>query len=55
MIYKSHRMKKLEFYLNIERVLNNKYPKSEQVKVRENTPKILLIDNIKNLLDKLQN
>ena len=37
------------FSINIDRVLNNTYPISQQVIVRRNTPKALLGEKVKNL------
>lgn len=38
-----------ELEANIEKVLNNIYPKNQQVKVRDTTPEVLLNNNVKNL------
>lgn len=44
---KSNNSKELE--TDIDKVLNNMYPKNQQVKVRDYTPEILLINNVRNL------
>lgn len=44
---KNNNIKELE--IDIEKVLNNIYPKNQQVKVRDTTPEVLLNSNAKNL------
>lgn len=44
---KNNNIKELE--IDIEKVLNNIYPKNQQVKIRDTTPEVLLNSNVKNL------